>query len=137
MFPPPPSPLVRISRPDLETYVGYVLAGFRSARPDCPLDSCPTPEGRRIVDPEEGALIAALQAHLGVPADGYDASVFICRQEFDVVSPKPSTDGLVDAARANGMDIHYRVDHDPAGHVGWTDGLPDAVAFATAAVAGQ
>jgi hypothetical protein len=157
------SPLVRVSQPDLETYVGYVLAGFRAARPDFPLDSYLTPVGRRIVDLAEtanyvemsdavadvpagdlvsrplsdGDLITELQAHLGVPDNGYDAPVFIYQQAFDFVSPKPFTDGLVDSARANGMDVSYRVDQDPAGHAGWTDGLPDAVAFATAAVAGR
>jgi hypothetical protein len=53
------------------------------------------------------------------------------------VSPKLFTDGPVDATRTDGTDVRYRVDHDPAGHTGWADVLPEAVAVATAAVVGQ
>lgn len=154
------TPLLQFSQPDLETYLGFVLAGFRAARPDFPLDEYLTDRGRQIVDLAEtadyfamsdalkdvpvgdlvtkplatGGLIDALRAHLAAPEKGYDAPVFIYQQAFDMVSPAPFTQRLVDTARANGMDVTYRVDRDPAGHAGWTDGLADAVAFASARV---
>lgn len=148
------------SQPDLETYLGYVLAGFRAARPDFPLDDYLTDKGREIVALAEdadyfemsdavsgvpvgdlvsrplasGPFLAALKEHLGVPTAGYDAPVFIYQQGFDPVSPKPFTDRLVAGARAEGMDVTYRVDWNTAGHAGWTDGLAEAVAFARARV---
>lgn len=150
------APGVPLSQPDLQTYVGYVLAGFRAARPDFPLDDYLSDKGREIVDLAEqanyvemsdavaglpvgdmvtrplasGGFLSALRDHLAVPDRGWDAPVFIYQQAFDVVSPAPFTERLVNSARANGMDVTYRVDHDPAGHAGWTDGLADAVAFA-------
>jgi hypothetical protein len=154
------APGVPLSQPDLQTYVSYVLAGFRAARPDFPLDDYLSDKGREIVDLAEeadyfemsdavaglpvgdmvtrplasGDFLAALREHLAVPDRGWDAPVFIYQQQFDLVSPAPFTDRLVNSARGNGMDVTYRVDHDPAGHAGWTDGLADAVAFAKARI---
>lgn len=154
------TPLLQFAQPDLGTYLGFVLAGFRAARPDFPLDDYLTDTGRRIVTLAEtanyfemsdavadvpigdlvtkplavGDLVPALRDHLGLPVDGYDAPVFIYQQAFDTVSPAPFTQRLVDEATANGMDVTYRVDWDPAGHAGWTDGLADAVAFASSRV---
>ena len=154
------TPVLQFSQPDLETYLAFVLAGFRAARPDFPLDDYLTETGRQIVDLAEtanyfemsdavadipvgdlvtrplatGDLLPAVREHLAVPVDGYDAPVFIYQQAYDMVSPAPFTARLVAEAEANGMDVTYRVDEDPAGHAGWTDGLEDAVAFASSRV---
>lgn len=154
------TPVLQFSQPDLETYLAFMLAGFRAARPDFPLDDYLTDTGRRIVDLAEtadyfemsdavadipvgdlvtrplatGDLLPAVREHLAVPVDGYDAPVFIYQQAYDMVSPAPFTARLVAEAEANGMDVTYRVDEDPAGHAGWTDGLEDAVAFASSRV---
>lgn len=153
------APWMQISQPDLMTYVGYVLAGFRAADPDFPLDDYLTDRGREIVNAAEelnyfemaeeigsttlgdmvtkplsdGPLRGALVRHLNLPTSGWDAPVFIYQQAFDTVSPMPYTNNLVEKTRANGQDVTYRVDKDPAGHAGWTDGLPQALDFATGA----
>ncbi|MGO3362703.1 MAG: hypothetical protein ACTIL2_09710 [Corynebacterium sp.] len=82
----------------------------------------------------EGPLYGALVHHLNLPTSGWGAPVFIYQQEFDMVSLKPYTDNFVSKARGNGMDVTYRVDNDPAGHAGWTDGLPQALEFASSRV---
>ncbi|MEJ6549887.1 lipase family protein [Corynebacterium sp. USCH3] len=155
------APWMQVTQPDLMTYFGYVLAGFRAADPDFPLDDYLTAKGRDLVDAAEelnylemaeaigsttvgdlvtrplsdGPLSGALARHLNLPTTGWDAPVFIYQQAFDMVSPMPYTNNLVATARTNGQDVTYRVDRDPAGHAGWTDGLPQALEFATAATA--
>ncbi len=154
------APWMQINQPDLMTYFAYVLAGFRAADPTFPLDDYLTDRGRELVDAAEelnyadmaeavgsttvgelvtrplsdGPLRDALAQHLNLPTSGWDAPVFIYQQAFDMVSPMPYTSNLVAKARSNGQDVTYRVDRDPSGHAGWTDGLPQALEFATAAV---
>lgn len=154
------APWMQVNQPDLMTYLAYVLAGFRASYPDFPLDDYLTGAGRSLVDAaeelnyvemaeeigsrtagslvtkplSEGPLYGALVHHLNLPTSGWGAPVFIYQQEFDMVSLKPYTDNFVSKAEANGMDVTYRVDNDPAGHAGWTDGLPQALEFASSRV---
>ncbi|WP_336792427.1 lipase family protein [Gordonia malaquae] len=147
--------------PDLTVYTAYVLAGFRAARPDHPMDSYLSGRGRNLLDSAErlgyhdmlaevgrtapaqmvrrplaeGTLLDAVRRHLGVPTRGYSSPVQIYQQSLDVVSPAPFSALLAQQMRANGVRVTYRMYHSPQGHAGWDGPLTDVIAFARAAVA--
>ncbi len=147
--------------PDLTVYTAYVLAGFRAARPDYPLDSYLSPRGRNLLSAAErlgyhdllaevgrtspaemvkrplaeGTLLAAMRRHLDVPTRGYSSPVQIYQQSLDVVSPAPFSAVLSRRLTANGVDVRYRMYHSPQGHAGWDGPLTDVIAFAKTMVA--
>ncbi|MGV0808537.1 alpha/beta hydrolase family protein [Mycolicibacterium setense] len=149
--------------PAANSYTGYILAGFREARPDIDVDSVLTPAGLAAVDKAEtlckpeldqqltgmtptgffSAPLAtlpgaaeALDAYLGTPTSGYDRPIFlgVGLQDRDV--PPSMTLQLDDQLRANGQDVTLKVypDEDHSGTV--LASLPDSTPFLAAAFAG-
>nr|WP_234711900.1 prolyl oligopeptidase family serine peptidase [Mycolicibacterium setense] len=149
--------------PAANSYTGYILAGFREARPDIDVDSVLTPAGLAAVDKAEtlckpeldqqltgmtptgffSAPLAtlpgaaeALDAYLGTPTSGYDRPIFlgVGLQDRDV--PPNMTLQLDDQLRANGQDVTLKVypDEDHSGTV--LASLPDSTPFLAAAFAG-
>ena len=145
----------------LTVYVAFVLAGFRAANPDYPLDAYLTARGREVLDLAErlsyfelaeelgttgpgalvsrplatGNLLAAVRAHLGIPTSGYGVPLQIYQQSLDVVSPAVFTTRLVAGLRLCGEQVDYLVHHSPDGHAAWDQALPEVIATAVARVA--
>ncbi|MGW0039281.1 lipase family protein [Gordonia sp. NPDC003376] len=120
--------------PDYVTYVSYVLAGTKVARPDIDVDSYLTPLGKKVVDDaqtlcypnqgratkgltvgqlvakplSEGPLLDAVQDLVKVPDTGYRAPMLIQQGLFDLVAPAPLTSAWVDGVRAGGGRVDYR-----------------------------
>lgn len=109
-FPPVPLPAA------LNVYSGYIIAGFRDARPDIDVDSVLTEEGKRWVAAAETScyseyeeavkgmnvarafsaplssvpgLEPALRAYMETPATGYDKPVFVGHGLKDIDVPSP------------------------------------------------
>ncbi len=102
-----------VAIPDYVTYVSYVLAGVKAARPDVDVDSYLTPLGEKLVEdaatqcyPEfspstrqynvgqmvtkplaEGPLIGVVHELSAVPDTGYRAPMLIQQGTLDVVAP--------------------------------------------------
>ncbi|MDF3285066.1 lipase family protein [Gordonia sp. N1V] len=130
-----------VSIPDYVTYVSYVLAGVKAARPDVDVDSYLTPLGKELVEdaatqcyPEfspstrqynvgqmvtkplaEGPLIGVVHELSAVPDAGYRAPMLIQQGTLDVVAPAPLTSAWVDRARASGARIDYQTYNDQHG----------------------
>ncbi|HIW95882.1 MAG TPA: lipase family protein [Candidatus Corynebacterium gallistercoris] len=109
-FPPVPLPAA------LNAYAGYIVAGFREARPNIDVDSVLTDEGKRWVAAAETAcyteladavrgmnvarafssplssvpgLEPALREYMETPATGYDKPVFLAHGMKDIDVPSP------------------------------------------------
>ncbi|WP_110797648.1 prolyl oligopeptidase family serine peptidase [Mycolicibacterium setense] len=149
--------------PAANSYTGYILAGFREARPDIDVDSVLTPAGLAAVDKAEtlckpeldqqltgmtptgffSAPLAtlpgaaeALDAYLGTPTSGYDRPIFLGVGLRDRDVPPNMTLQLEEQLRANGQDVTLKVypDEDHSGTV--LASLPDSTPFLAAAFAG-
>lgn len=120
--------------PDYVTYVSYILAGTKVARPDIDVDSYLTPLGKKVVNDaqtlcypnqgratkgltvgqlvnkplSEGPLLDAVQGVVKVPDSGYRAPMLIQQGLFDLVAPAPLTTAWVDGVRASGGRVDYR-----------------------------
>lgn len=143
-------------------YAAYIVAALREARPDLDLDQVLTPEGRAAADKAEtlcaavlpGALegltvpaffsaavtsipgaAEAIDAHMGVPATGYDRPVFlgVGMQDRDV--PPNLTLRFAEQLAANREDVTLKVypDSDHGGTV--LASLPDSTPFLARALA--
>ncbi|GAB19552.1 hypothetical protein GOEFS_091_00450 [Gordonia effusa NBRC 100432] len=126
----PPVPV-----PDYVTYVSYILAGVKVARPDVDVDSYLTPLGKRVVEnaktlcyPNQGRatkglgvgqlvsrplaqgnLIEAIRQITSVPNSGYRAPILIYQGIYDPVVPVPFTDDFVGLLRHNNkVSVDYR-----------------------------
>lgn len=123
-----------VAIPDYATYVAYVLAGVKAARPNIDVDSYLTPLGKRLVNeaktrcypefsPEtakysvgamvsrplaEGPLLGAVSELSKVPDVGYDAPILLQQGLLDPIAPAPLTAEWVDRARSHGAKIDYR-----------------------------
>lgn len=149
--------------PAANSYTGYILAGFREARPDIDVNSVLTPAGLAAVDKAEtlckpeldqqlsgitparffSAPLAAvpgaaeaLDAYLGTPTSGYDRPIFLGVGLRDRDVPPSMSQQLDDQLRANGQDVILKVypDEDHSGTV--LASIPDSTPFLAAAFAG-
>ena len=142
----------------LNTYVLYILAGLRSARPDLRVDDLLTPVGRRLVDRANAAcgkqmrpftegldlrtvfarplasipdVYGTLRRYLGTPDSGYTDPVFIGQGLTDVNVPAPSALSLAAQMTANRQPLELHV-YPAADHPGVLSAvLPDADRFLT------
>ncbi|AKS35044.1 alpha/beta hydrolase family protein [Mycolicibacterium goodii] len=150
--------------PAANSYTGYILAGFREARPDIDVNSVLTPAGldavakaETLCKPQLDEALAsmtptdffraplatlpgvdtALDAYMGTPTSGYDRPIFlgVGMQDRDV--PPALTLQLNDALRANGQDVTLKVypDEDHSGTV--LASVPDSTPFLRAAFDGR
>lgn len=149
--------------PAVNSYAAYILAAFREARPDLDVDSVLTPQGleaatlaETVCKPSLDVALAgqspdgffraplvsvpgaaeALDAHLGIPADGYDRPIFLGVGLLDRDVPPSSTLTLHDQLIANHQDVTLRVypDQDHSGTV--LASLPDSTPFLQTALGG-
>ncbi|WP_157226537.1 lipase family protein [Gordonia soli] len=146
--------------PDLSVYLAYVLAGFRAAQPDYPLDTYLSPRGAEVLalaekldyfdlgkaigsaapgelvsrPLSEGTLLAAIRRNSGLPVARYGVPVLIYQQAFDAVSPAPFSARLADDLRGAGTSVTYRLDRSPAGHAAWDEALDQVLRFARTSV---
>lgn len=145
----------------LTVYFAYVLAGFRAANPDYPLDRYLSARGREVLALAEeldffalaeatnglgpgalvsrplatGDLLPAVRDHLGLPTSGYGVPLQIYQQSLDIVSPAVFTTRLVAGLKLSGEQVDYRVYHSAEGHAAWDEALPDVIATAVVRVA--
>lgn len=143
-------------------YTAYIVAALREARPDLDLDRVLTPAGRAAADKAEtlcatelpGVLegltvpgfftapiasipgaVEAIDAFMGVPADGYDRPIFlgVGLQDRDV--PPDLTLRFAERLTANGQDVTLKVypDSDHSGTV--LTSMPDSTAFLSGVLA--
>lgn len=149
--------------PAANSYTGYILAGFREARPDIDVDSVLTQAGLAAVDKAEtlckpeldqqltgmtptrffSAPLAtlpgaaeALDSYLGTPTSGYDRPIFLGVGLEDRDVPPHMSQQLNDQLRANGQNVTLKVypDEDHSGTV--LASIPDSTPFLAAAFAG-
>ncbi|MHC9296481.1 alpha/beta hydrolase family protein [Mycobacterium sp. LTG2003] len=142
--------------PAANSYTGYILAGFREARPDIDVNSVLSPAGVNAVDkaetlckPELDQALAgmtptgffraplstlpgvsdALDAYLGTPTSGYDRPIFLGVGLLDHDVPPNMSMQLNDRLRANGQDVTLKIyrDEDHSGTV--LASLPDSTPF--------
>lgn len=142
----------------LNTYVLYILAGLRSARPDLRVDDLLTATGRRLVGRANGAcgkemrpftegldlrtvfrrplasipgVYSVFRSYLGTPDSGYTRPVFIGQGLADVNVPAPSAVSLAAQMTATRQPLELHV-YPAADHPGvLTAVLPDADRFLT------
>ncbi|GAA2058597.1 alpha/beta hydrolase family protein [Williamsia deligens] len=140
----------------LNAYVLYILAGFRSARPDLRIDDLLTVRGRSLVDRANSACgrelrpftqgldlrtlfrrplasipdaYGAIRRYLGTPDSGYTRPVFIGQGLADVNVPAPSALSLATQMTAHRQPLELHV-YPAADHPGvLTAVLPDADRF--------
>ncbi|MFE0022628.1 lipase family protein [Amycolatopsis sp. NPDC059021] len=138
---------------EMKSYIAYILAGLRAARPDFDLRSYLTPLGESVLTDAEtlcGTEMAKRMADVGlgemftrqlgepfrqawdaiytIPATGYDRPFFIAQGDKDTVAFPFLTKRLVDDLAANGQPCTYRTY--PADHGGTpVAALPDTTAF--------
>lgn len=149
--------------PAANSYAAYILAAFREARPDLGIDAVLTPAGldaaglaETLCKPDLDEALSgrspaeffrapltsvpgageALDAYLGVPADGYDRPVFLGVGMRDRDVPPSSTLRFSERLTAHGQDVTLRVypDQDHSGTV--LASLPDSTPFLRTAFAG-
>lgn len=149
--------------PIANVYTGYILAGFREARPDIDINSVLTPAGLEAVAKAEtlcnaalGAALAgmtppaffraplaslpgigeALKAYMGIPVSGFDRPIFLGVGLLDQDVPPKSSLRLADQLRANGQNVTLKVypDEDHSGTV--LASIPDSTPFLRAQFAG-
>lgn len=142
--------------PVANAYTAYIVAALREARPDLELDRILTPAGRAAADQAETLCLAelsaaladatlpsyfsaplasipgateAVEAYMGIPADGYDRSIFLGVGLLDRDVPPELTLRFADQLRANGQDVTLKVypDEDHSGTV--LASLPDSTPF--------
>ncbi|MBF6331149.1 lipase family protein [Nocardia transvalensis] len=113
------------------TYVTYILAGLRAARPDVGLDQYLSPLGRTVLNDivtlckpaiedrvrglSIGQLLAkplsdtgirdALTSYMAVPTSGYDAPILLFLNLTDTEVPSPVHVWLAEEFAANGVDF--------------------------------
>ncbi len=134
-FAGPQFPPVVLPR-SLTGYALYILAGFRDARPDLPVNALLTPLGRRITDrvgttcgkeirplsqgldlrklfvrPIDSipGIYTALRRYLGTPDSGYTRPVFLGQGLVDVNVPAPSALSLAAQMTANRQPLELHV----------------------------
>ncbi|WP_280834017.1 alpha/beta hydrolase family protein [Mycolicibacterium frederiksbergense] len=142
--------------PAANSYTGYILAGFRDARPDIDVNSVLTPAGLDAVAKAEtlckmdldGALAGmtptgffraplatlpgaaeALDAYMGTPTSGYDRPILLGVGMLDRdVPPKLSID-FNERLAAHGQDVTLKIypDEDHSGTV--LASMPDSTPF--------
>ena len=140
----------------LNGYALYILAGFRDARPDLPVNSLLTPLGRRLTDiagttcgkqlrpfargldlrklftrPIDTipGIYTALRNYLGTPDSGYTRPVLLGQGLLDVNVPAPAALSLAAQMTANRQPLELRV-YPGADHPGVLRAvLPDADRF--------
>nr|WP_194946075.1 prolyl oligopeptidase family serine peptidase [Mycolicibacterium malmesburyense]CRL75226.1 secretory lipase [Mycolicibacterium malmesburyense] len=137
-------------------YTAYIVAALREARPDLDLDRILTPAGRDAADQAETQCLAelsaaltdatvpsffsapltsipgateAVDAFMGIPADGYDRPIFLGVGLLDRDVPPELTLRFADALTANEQDVTLEVypDEDHSGTV--LASLPDSTPF--------
>jgi hypothetical protein len=146
--------------PAANSYLSYILAGFREARPDIDVNSVLTPAGLDAVEKAETVckpqldealtgmtptdffrvplatlpgVDAALDAYMGTPTSGYDRPIFLGVGLLDRDVPPDLTLQLNDALMGNGQNVTLKVypDEDHSGTV--LASVPDSTAFLRAA----
>lgn len=144
------------------SYATFIIAGFREARPDIPIDSVLTATGRELVDKAEtvckrdmdhqvdgtklGELFsapvnslpgigAALDAYMATPTTGYDRPIFLGQGLHDTDVPAVSTLMLNEQLVANNqaVDLHIYPEEDHSGTV--LASMPDSTRFLQQAMA--
>lgn len=145
--------------PAANSYTGYILAGFREARPDIDVNSVLTPAGLEAVNKAETlckpeldqqltgmtptgffraplagmpGVSEALDTYLGTPTSGYDRPIFLGVGLLDRDVPPNMSLQLDDQLRANGQDVTLKVypDEDHSGTV--LASVPDSTPFLAA-----
>jgi hypothetical protein len=142
----------------ITSYVFYLLAALRHARPELGIDSYLTALGRAHVDAAERLCTAdahdaaegvvlgdvfskplaaipnlrsVLADYMGLPESGYDRPLFIGQGLADIDVPAPGALAFAAALRANGQQVTlrtYNTDHSGA----LTQSLADAIPFVEA-----
>ncbi|MDV3127167.1 S9 family peptidase [Mycobacterium sp. 21AC1] len=132
--------------PAANSYTGYILAGFREARPDIDVNSVLTPAGLDAVNkaetlckPQLDQALAgmtptsffrapladlpgvgeALDRYLGTPTNGYDRPIFLGVGLLDRDVPPNMSQQLNDELVANGQNVTLKIypDEDHSGTV--------------------
>ncbi|MGV0742013.1 alpha/beta hydrolase family protein [Mycolicibacterium sp. XJ870] len=146
--------------PAANSYTGYILAGFREARPDIDVNSVLTTAGVDAVDKAETfckpqldealtgmtptgffraplatlpGVSEALDAYLGTPTSGYDRPIFLGVGLLDQDVPPTMSMRLNEQLLANGQNVTLKIypDEDHSGTV--LASLPDSTPFLRAA----
>lgn len=142
--------------PVANAYTAYIVAALREARPDLDVNRILTPAGRSATDQAETECVAelaaaledmtlpgfftapltsipgageAVDAFMGIPADGYDRPIFLGVGLRDRDVPPSLTLRFNDQLTANGQDVTLKVypDEDHSGTV--LASLPDSTPF--------
>lgn len=142
--------------PVANAYTAYIVAALREARPDLDLNRTLTPTGRAAAEQAETQCLAelsaaltdttvpaffsaplaslpgateAVDAYMGIPADGYDRPIFLGVGLLDRDVPPELTLRFADQLTARGQDVTMRVypDDDHSGTV--LASLPDSTPF--------
>lgn len=142
--------------PVANAYTAYIVAALRDGRPDLDLNRILTPAGRAATDQAETLCVAnlaaaladmslpgffnaplssipgateAVDAFMGIPADGYDRPIFLGVGLLDRDVPPRLTLQFSDRLTANGQDVTLKVypDEDHSGTV--LASLPDSTPF--------
>ncbi|MEH3153862.1 MAG: alpha/beta hydrolase [Gordonia paraffinivorans] len=138
----------------LTTYLAYIIAAAREARPDLPIDGILTPVGRSVAGLAETMCLpefekrltgvdvrsffarpissipnarAELARFLGVPASGYDRPVFLGQGLTDIDVPAPFALSLAAQLTANRQpfELHvYPTDHSGTVYASQRDSTP-------------
>ncbi|TQF73662.1 lipase [Rhodococcus spelaei] len=131
----PPLPLTGTT-----TFIAYMLAGLRAARPDVDVDAYLSPRGRQVLAQAEqlcyeeadaafgstsigalfsrqldGPILAAVRKMLEIPTRGYDRPLFLGQGLLDTIVPAPLTLKLAADLAAAGQRFTFRVY--PKGHL--------------------
>ncbi|WP_158887956.1 lipase family protein [Amycolatopsis anabasis] len=145
---------------EMKSYIAYILAGLRAARPDFDLRPYLTPLGESVLTDAEALCGADMgkrmaEVNLGemftkqlgepfgqawgaiytIPTTGYDRPFFIAQGDKDTVAFPFLTKKLIDDLAASGQPCTYRTY--PADHGGtMAASLPDTTAFVRPLLAG-
>ncbi|MCP2160192.1 alpha/beta hydrolase [Williamsia serinedens] len=149
----PTFPPVRLPA-GLTTYLAYIIAAVREARPDLPIDGLLTPSGRSVADLAETMCLpefekrltgvdvrsffarpissipnarAQLAAFLGIPASGYDRPIFLGQGLTDIDVPAPFALSLAAQLTQNRQpfELHvYPTDHSGTVYASQRDSTP-------------
>ena len=149
----PTFPPVRLPA-GLTTYLAYIIAAVREARPDLPIDGLLTPYGRSVADLAETMCLpefekrltgvdvrsffakpissipnarVELATFLGIPASGYDRPIFLGQGLTDIDVPAPFALSLAAQLAQNRQpfELHvYPTDHSGTVYASQRDSTP-------------
>lgn len=149
----PTFPPVRLPA-GLTTYLAYIIAAVREARPDLPIDGLLTPFGRSVADQAETMCLPEFEKRLtgvdvrsffakpissipnardqlaqflGIPASGYDRPIFLGQGLTDIDVPAPFALSLAAQLTQNRQpfELHvYPTDHSGTVYASQRDSTP-------------